>query len=154
MAISTSSGCRNFRVAVTPTFVFVLVLSLFGLFCIILTLTLDGLHLGRRALAVAGVSVSVSSLVMAGLVSILYPASFSAEGLYGRSFWGRRRFVRWQEIAVARSFRLLNLRWLRIYTTDYSRVIWLALFQSHEAEFRQEIQRLAPAGSPIFKHLQ
>ena len=133
-------------------FVFVLVLSLFGLLCVMLNL--DGLHFDRRALAVAGVSVSLLSLVMAWLGSILYPASFSADGIYGHSFWGRRRFVRWQGIAVARRYRLFNLHWLRIYTSDYSKIIWLALFQSHMAEFREEIHRLAPAGNPVLKHLQ
>lgn len=38
MAISIPSDCSQFRVAVTPMFVFVLVLRLFGLLCVILNL--------------------------------------------------------------------------------------------------------------------
>lgn len=149
---SIPSDCRKFRVAVAPLFVCAFVLGTFGGFCVVLML--DGWPFERLGLVVASASVPVAALVMAWVVSIFYPASFSAEGIYGHSFWGRQRFVRWQGIAAARPFRLLNLRWLRIYRSDYSEVIWLALFQSHKAEFQQEMRRLAPAGSPIFKRWQ
>jgi len=152
MAISIPSDCRKFRAAITPMFVCVSVMGIFGLFCVVLIL--DGPHFDRHALAVASASVPVSSLVLSWLLSILYPASFSADGIYGHSFWGRRRFIRWQDVATARRFRLLNLRWLRIYTTGDSKVTWLALFQSHKADFRQEIQRLAPADSPVLNHIR
>lgn len=150
--ISIPSDCRKFKAAVIPLFLCVLLLSIVGLFCVVL---ISGeWHFDRLEMAGATVFVLVCSPLMAWLLSVGYPASFSADGVYGHSFWGTRSFVRWQDIAVARTFRLLNLRWLRIYTTDYSKVVWLALFQSHKAEFLQEIQRLAPVDSPVFKHLQ
>jgi hypothetical protein len=152
MAISIPSECRKFKAAVTPLFVCILVLSMLGLFGVVLSF--DGLHFDRLALAVASMSVLTLAPLMAWLSSVVYPASFSADGIYGHSFWGRRRFVRWQDVAVARTFRLLNLRWLRIYTTDYSKVIWLALFPANKVEFLKEIHRLAPSKSPIFKHLE
>ena len=133
-------------------FVCVLGMGIFGLFCVVLIL--DGLHFDRHALAVASASIPVSSLVLSWLLTILFPASFSAEGIYGHSFWGRRRFVHWRDVVAARPLRLLNLRWLRIYTTVDSKVTWLALFQSHKAEFRQEMQRLAPADSPVLNHIR
>ncbi len=132
-------------------FLFILVLGLLGFFCVVLIL--EGLGFDRHALAAGSASVPVSSLVLAWLLSILYPASFSAEGVYGHSFWGRRRFVRWQDVVAVRAFSLLNLRWLRIYATGESQVTWLALFQSHKSEFREEIQRLAPPDSLVFNHL-
>lgn len=149
---SIPSDSRKFRVAVAPLFVCVLVLGLLGLCSVVLML--DGMQFDQRALAFASASVLVCSLVGAWLLSRQFPAAFSADGIYGHSFWGRRRFVRWQGIAAAQPFRLLNLRWLRIYRIDYSEVIWLALFQSHKAEFEREMRRLAPAGSAIFKRWQ
>jgi hypothetical protein len=133
-------------------FVCVVVLGLLGLFCVVLTV--DGMHFDPRALAIGSASVPVTSLASAWLVSILFPAALSSDGVYGHSFWGSRRFVGWQDIAAARTFTLLNLRWLRIYRTGDNKVTWVALFQSHKAEFREEIRRLAPADSPVLNHLQ
>jgi hypothetical protein len=127
-------------------------MGMFGLVSVVLIL--DGLHFDPQALAGASVSVPVSSLIGAWMLSIFYPASFSVDGIYGHSFWGRRRFARWQDIAAARTFSLLNLRWLRIYTIGDGKVTWLALFQSDKVEFRREIQRLAPAGSPVLNHMR
>ena len=151
MHIRIPSSCRKFRAATTPLFVFLLIVALPGLFCLVLVL--DGLKFDRHALAAASVFVVVFSAMMAWLLSILYPASFSADGIYGHSFWGIRRFIQWRDIADAKTCRLLNLLWLRIYTTD-NRVTWLALFQSHKPEFQQEIQRLAPTGSSVLNHLR
>jgi hypothetical protein len=151
MAIRTPSSCRKFRAAVIPLLVFLLMVALPGLFCVVLVV--DGLKFDRHALAGASVFVPVLSAVMAWLLSALYPASFSADGIYGHSFWGIRRYIHWRDIADARTFRLLNLAWLRIYTVD-NRVTWLALFQSDKAKFRQEVQRLAPAGSPVLNHIR
>jgi hypothetical protein len=122
-----------------------------GVFCVVLII--DGVHFDRHALAFATASVPISSLIGAWMLSILFPASLSAEGVYGHSLWGARRFVRWQDIAAARTFRLFNLHWLRIYATD-GKVTWLALFQSHKPEFSQEIQRLAPPVSPVLNYLR
>ena len=117
-------------------------------------LLLAGWPFGRLALAITSATVPVVALVLAWGWSHFYPVSFSAEGISGHSFWGRRRFVGWQGIAAAHPFRFLNLRWLRVYRSDYSEVIWLALFQSHKAEFEREMRRLAPAGSAIFRRWQ
>jgi len=151
MAIRIPSSCRKFRAAIIPLFAFLLIVALPGLFCVVLAL--DGLKFDRHALTGASVVVLVLSAVMAGLLSLFYPASFSSDGIYGHSFWGIRRFILWRDITDAKTFRLLNLPWLRIYTAD-NRVTWLALFQSCRTEFQQEIQKLAPIGSPVLNHLR
>ena len=150
MTVSIPSDCRKFRAAVVPLFVFVFVVAIVGVWCAILAK--DGSHFDRHAAAVASGFEVVFSLVAAWMLSLCFPDAFSREGIYGHSFWGRRRFVSWQEVAAARTLRLLNLRYLRVYAAD-GKVTWLALFQSEGADFRQEIRRFAPPESPVLKCL-
>jgi hypothetical protein len=150
MAISVPSECRKFRAAIVPMFVFFVVadgLCLFGF-----VLGRERLHFAPAAVLVAGASLLVFSLIASCALSLSWPAGFSGNGVYGHSFWGVRRFVRWQEIEAARTFRLLNLQWLRIYRNGDGEVTWLALFQSDKNEFQQEIRRLAPPGNPVLEH--
>lgn len=151
MAISIPANCKRFRAAVAPMFACVLVMALFGFFGAVLVLR--RVPFDRRALAVATASLPASSLLLTWLLSILCPASFSAAGIYGHSFWGNRRFVRWDDISEVRKFRFFNLPWLRIRARSDGKVTWLALFQSRPVEFQTEIQRLAPAGSLVLKYL-
>jgi hypothetical protein len=78
----------------------------------------------------------------------------SKEGIQGRSFWGLRRFIPWQDIREARGFRFLHLRWVRLYSARDQKVTWIALFQAHPEEFAREIQTLAPSDSPILRLLR
>lgn len=150
MANSIPSECRKFRAAVMPmaTFMFVTGMAM----VILLIVITDGFHFDRRALAIATGTALAFSIAYSWMLSCLFPAAFSAEGIYGHSFWARRRFVRWPDVASARTFRLANLRWLRVYAADGT-VTWLPLFQSQGAEFCEEIRRLAPPGNPILSRL-
>ena len=122
---------------------------------LICNLITDGLHFDRQRLAFwsgFGLVALVFSIGYSWMLSLLFPDAFSADGIYGHSFWGRRRFVRWQDISSAQTFRLGNLRWIRVYATD-GNITWLALFQSRDIEFRHEIKRLAPPSSPVLNCL-
>ena len=151
MGISIPADCKKFRVAIAPMFACVLVLALFGVFGAVLVPR--RVPFDRRALAIATASLPASSLVLTWLLAILCPAGFSAGGIYGHSFWGNRRFVRWDDVAEVRKFRFFNLPWLRIRAKSNGKVTWLALFQARPVEFQKEIQRLAPPGSPVLKYL-
>jgi hypothetical protein len=123
-----------------------------GFLCVILIR--HGLHINPHAFASASATIPVSSLIGAYLLSIVSTRmAFSTDGVYGYSFWGPRRFVRWQDIATAQTFSVLNLRWLRIRAASHGKVTWLALFPAHRAAFRQEIRRFAPPASPVLNHL-
>jgi hypothetical protein len=150
MTIAIPSDCRKFRAAIPPMFFCTIVASLPGFLCVVLILS--RVSFDRRGILSGSASIPVTSFLLTSLLSIYYRAGISAEGIYGHSVWGTRRFIAWQEIAGARTFRLLNLRWLRIYGRD-GKVTWLALFQSRPAEFEREIRRLAPDGSPVLRFL-
>src|SRR5271165_2523423 len=142
MAISVPSDIKKFKSAVTPLFVFVFAIAMTVLVCLVLVK--DGRHFDRRALAYAAGFQVLFSLGCSWLLSLFFPEAFSPDGIYGHSFWGQRSFVAWRDVTAARTFRLLNLRWLRVYSTS-GKVTWVALFQSQGTEFRQEVRRLAPA---------
>ena len=150
MRVSMPPDIRKFRSAVIPGAIFIFVGGISGLVCLILII--DGWHIDGRAFAFASIFALAFSFFWSWLISFFFPAGFSADGIYGHSFWGHRRFISWHEIATVRNFRLGNLRWLRVYSADGS-ITWLALFQSRGAEFRQEIRRLAPPSSPVLNYL-
>jgi len=130
-------------------FIFIFAFGVTGLLCYVLTE--DGWHFDRHALVSAIGFQIIFSLVMSWMLSRSFPDAFSLDGIYGHSSWGQRRFVGWRDVTEARTLRLLNLRWLRVYAVD-GKVTWLALFQSRDAEFRQEIRRLAPPDNPVLKY--
>jgi hypothetical protein len=153
MATSIPSDCKKFRAAVAPMSAFIFVAGM--ILVLIHNLISNGLHFDPSRLAFLsgfGLVALVFSIGYSWMISLLFPDAFSADGIYGHSFWGRRRFVRWHDIASAQTFRLGNLRWLRVYAAD-GNITWLALFQSRDIEFRQEIKRLAPPGSPVLNYL-
>jgi len=150
MSISIPSESKKFRVAIIPLFMWLLLLGLPLVFCLLLILA--GLDFGE--LAFASVFWVVYSFVASLMLSYLFPDAISPEGVYGHGFWGQRQFVRWQDVAAARTLRILNLGWLRVYSTTDSKTTWLGLFHSRSAEFREEIKRLAPPDSPILNCLR
>jgi len=150
MAITLPSDARKFRVAVTPLFVFVFAIAVAGLCCYVFAK--DGWHFNRHALAFAIGFQAIVAFVLSWTVSFCCRDALSSDGIYGHSFWGQRRFVCWRDVTDARTLRIFNLRCLRVYAVD-GKVTWLALFQSRDTEFRQEIRRLAPSENPILKCL-
>lgn len=91
------------------------------------------------------------------MTSLLYvvtkPIGFSPDGIYASSQWGFRRFIHWSEIAKVQKNRLLNLKFLKIYSSIDGKVTRLLLFQVQKKEFRDEIRKFAPPDSPILNFL-
>jgi hypothetical protein len=93
------------------------------------------------------------ALILAWVLSRCFSDIVSEEGIYGHSFWGVRRFVRWQDVRQVRRFRALNLRFLRVYSSVDSAVTWIGSSWMHVPEFRREIERVSPSDSPIREFL-
>ena len=60
-------------------------------------------------------------------ISRFFPDIITADGIQGHSFWGLKRFIRWQDIREARPFQLFNLRFLRLYSKQDQSVTWIGL---------------------------
>jgi hypothetical protein len=115
------------------------------------TFLIHGFRCDLHRFLIAILQVAILSVGGSWLISLMYTSAFSAEGIYGHSFWGVRRFVRWQDIADAKACKLANLPWLRVYGAN-GKVTWLALFQVQKNEFWQEIRKHAPADSTVLRH--
>ena len=79
------------------------------------------------------------------LLSRFFTTVISPDGIRGHSFWGIRRSIRWRDIGRAKTFWLLNLRFLRLYSTRDGQVTWIALYPARKEDFYRAIQRFAPA---------
>jgi len=87
--------------------------------------------------------------VVSWIFSKCFPVILSKNGIQGYSFWGLPRFIRWQDIKEARGFKLLHLKFLRLYSMRDQKVTWIALFQANPQGFLLQIQTLAPLDSPL-----
>jgi len=94
------------------------------------------------------------SPIGAWMLSTFCPTTIFSDGITTQSLMGDERFVRWQDITRARTFRFLNLKWILVYPAGERKAIQVPLFQPRKAEFIQEIQRFAPPGNPILNHLR
>ena len=151
MNASIPAGCKKFHAAVTPMALFVGVTALIIIICTDIASKAYSFRLYSELVGF-GVLIAVS-FAWAWLVSLLFPAAFSADGIYGHSFWGFRRFIPWPAITKARIFRMGNLPWLRICDGD-GKVTWLPLFQKRRKNFREEIQKFAPPDNPVLKFME
>ena len=91
-------------------------------------------------------------------VGIASPLSFSHATIFGWCVWvfllGRPAIHRMGKHLDGAPFRLLNLRWVRLYSPHDSKVTYVPRFPSDPLAFRAELQRLAPSQCPIFKYIQ
>jgi hypothetical protein len=157
---------KQFKSSVPSLFIFILpvsfVMSLPVAFCTAMAIhsqipqeTGEPVTPGRILFAIAliGPIYPILSLIGAWMLSKDCPTTISADGVTTQSFTGGRRFVRWQDITTAKTLRVLNLKWILVYAVNESKALQVPLFQPRKAEFIQEIQQFAPAGSPVLNHL-
>ena len=147
---ATAKG-RVFRAAAPRLFIFLAGVSYPAFVGVVLFKY--GFHVDWKSFLLGAAMMIPTSIILAGAASLLIPARLTDDGIHGQSVWGTPSYVRWRDIRAARSFTLLNLRWVRIFSQADDHVTWLALFQSPAAEFRNELERLAPPGSPVLEHL-
>lgn len=151
MAIPAKPGGKLFRPSAFRLFLFLVSFEL-PLFVVIVLIRFGGRVQLPELLLGAGLIIPLA-IILAGFTSFLLPARLSAEGIQAHSAWGFPAFIRWQDIKSARKFNFPFLPWLRLYPANGSTVVWLILFQSSPAQFKLEIENLAPPGNPILTHL-
>jgi hypothetical protein len=152
MTTPGASGGKLFRPSAGRLFLFLVGLELPLFVCIILAR--DGASFHWRELFLGAGLIVPLAIIFAGVASLLLPSRLTAEGIHAHSAWGFPQFIRWRDIQSARKFNFLILPWLRLYSSDGSTVVWLILFQAAPAQFKLEIQKLAPPGNPILSHLE
>jgi hypothetical protein len=144
---------RIFRVAVLPLYAAMVAIGLPPPLCLVI-LNEGWRQVDVGALLFGALTGALAGLLYAWLMALCFTLKLAPEGVSGHSCWGIRRFIRWQDIATVRPFRLLSLRYLRLHPQSGARPTWIALFQARNIEFKQELGRLAPPDSPVRNHLQ
>ncbi len=159
MTTSPPTEGKQFRSSVISMFIFMLVLGLPVTFCLLLAIY-SGINvpvtlgLILHILTFIGGALPIFLLIGAWMSSTFCPTTIFADGVTTQSFMGDERFVRWQDIARARTLRFLNLKWILVYPAGENKAMQVPLFQPRKTEFIQEIQRFAPPGNPILNHLR
>src|SRR5690242_12411113 len=116
----------RFRPAIIPLILFIFVFLAPG--SLIPTAISYGKEGVISAIPVAAMTSLVLSVIGAFFFRAFYPQETSPQGVAGHSVWGFKRFIEWGHIAKARPLRLLNLRWLRLYSSIDGKTTYLALF--------------------------
>jgi len=138
---------ENFRFAFLPTFV--LTLALGGMTCLLWLLIFYFLKLKSAGLPIGLAGAALTSLILAFVAVLYYPISVGAGGLHSFDAWGRYHRVPWSEITTVRPFRLLGLKYLRVFQAGQPRTIWVPLFLSDMNRFRSLVLQHAGSANPL-----
>lgn len=152
------SDVKRFKIAIQPMLLYAFVAGFIGLVLgFVLVLVLNGHVAWRNVWGITKFAVPIDVVFCAAVALAMYlvsiPTGIAAEGIYGQSTFGFRRFVRWADIAKVRKLTLLNLQFVRLYSSVDGRVTTVPLFQARPQEFRAEIHKFAPPESPILNVL-
>jgi hypothetical protein len=82
-----------------------------------------------------------------------YRVYVTPEGINCYDFFCFYHFARWDSIEEARPINLLGLKYLRVFSTDTSRPLWVPLFLSDMSGFRETIARHAEPNNPLLQSL-
>ena len=72
-----------------------------------------------------------------------------ARGIRGRTFWGRHRFLVWEDMNRSRRLGIAPLRFLRVTTNAAGPPMWVPLFLGQRKRFRSQVVEYAGEGHPV-----
>jgi len=148
MTMDAKQDRKVFRAALFPLSIAIAGPALVIVCC--LTIRLEGWRgLDLKSLFEGAVAIELAGLAFAWVISVCFPNKLGPSGVDGHSFWGVRRFIRWQDIQRASPFRYLGFKFLRLYPGGGRGATWIAFSQARQKEFEEEIRKLAPLESPI-----
>jgi hypothetical protein len=79
----------------------------------------------------------------------LFKIHLGPAGLVGFSFWGEYDQVGWQDIVRVRPFNFCGLRYLRVYSANRPRPLWLPLFLTDTHSFSEAVHAWAGLENPL-----
>lgn len=103
-----------------------------------------------RLLCIVYLWAALCALALAEYLSI----RITIDGIWGRTFWGRKRFLRWDEMRAVRRTGLWPFRFLRVFTGGPRPPLWLPLFTKRREELRDVVAARTNEGHPLRVSLQ
>jgi hypothetical protein len=92
-------------------------------------------------------------LVCTPVTAFAYSVSVSPRGIRGRTFWGRKRFIAWEDMNHVRRLGVPPFRFLRFRTNAGGPPMWFPLFVSGKKKLQRQIAAAVPEGHPIHDFL-
>jgi hypothetical protein len=76
------------------------------------------------------------------------PLIVSAEGVVARTWWGTKRFVRWDEVKAVKSYWLLTFRWMRV-SVKTGAPVYIPVALTGSEPFAEVVMRSVPPDHPM-----
>jgi hypothetical protein len=83
------------------------------------------------------------------VLSRLYFVEVSRDGISGSTFWGRRGFLRWDQIRSTRLYYMFPLGLMHVRTFDHSPALWLPTHVRGQSDLAKDLRNFAPTGNPL-----
>lgn len=88
-------------------------------------------------------------MVCTPVIAFAYSIAVDARGIHGRTFWGRKRFMAWEDMNRIRRVGMPPFRFLRFRTNAGGPPMWIPLFVSGKSRLQKRIAATVPKGHPI-----
>jgi hypothetical protein len=99
--------------------------------------------------AAGAAAVTVLMVPALWLYVLIWRVWVGPDTLCASDVWGRFVTVPWASVRAARPFNLLTLPYLRVFSTETRRVMWLPLFLADYRRFAELVAEYAGADHPV-----
>ena len=82
----------------------------------------------------------------------MYPGIISRDGIGAYTFWGRYRFIDWNNVERVSSRRIIGLKYLNIFIENQKRPLWL--FSGNEKKLKEIAKQLELGNNPLKDYLK
>ena len=108
-----------------------------------------GFNLRPLGLVLAYAGAALCAFGFQFLLSRLSFVEVSPDGIAGSTFWGRRGFVRWNQIRSARRYYLFPMGVIWVRASDNSPALWLPTHVNRQRNLAEHLRNFAPTGNPL-----
>lgn len=88
-------------------------------------------------------------LICTPLIAFAYSIAVDPRGINGRTFWGRTRFMAWEDMNRVRRVGVPPFRFLRFRSNAGGPAMWVPLFVSGRKRLHERVAASVPEGHPI-----
>lgn len=88
-------------------------------------------------------------LVCTPVIAFAYSIAIDGRGIHGRTFWGRKRFMGWEDMNRIRRLGVPPFRFLRFRSNAGGPPMWIPLFVSGKKRLHQRVAAAVPDGHPL-----